>query len=65
MDPSLCFQTLKDNGIYNFLLTSGTISPFDHWQAELKLPFATVLKNQHVVNTKTNLLAGIVQKGPS
>lgn len=37
LDPSLAFKNLNKKGKFNFLLTSGTLSPFESWSSELKM----------------------------
>ncbi|EGR30093.1 regulator of telomere elongation helicase 1, putative [Ichthyophthirius multifiliis] len=64
LDPSVSFSFIKIKNPHSILLTSGTLAPFDSWELELKIPFPIILNNQHVIDNKKNLLAGICIKGP-
>ena len=35
MDPSMAFKNLNKKGKFNFLVTSGTLTPFESWSSEL------------------------------
>ena len=47
------------------LLTSGTLSPLSSFADELGLPFAHQLENPHVIQPHTQLMVGVLPKGPS
>ncbi len=47
--PSVQFANLMDQQVRSVLLTSGTLSPFDSFESELKIPFAHKLSNKHIV----------------
>ncbi|KRX10391.1 hypothetical protein PPERSA_10490 [Pseudocohnilembus persalinus] len=65
LDPSLSFQKIIQKNPYNIMLTSGTLTPFNFWDEELKIDFDIKLSGKHVIDTKNNLSAGIVHRGPS
>lgn len=46
-------------------MTSGTMTPFNSWERELKIPFPFTIATEHVINSALNLLPGIVLKGQS
>lgn len=58
--PSVAFNKLMKQGVRQILLTSGTLEPLDSFEAELGLPFAIKLENQHVIDTQTNLLSLVI-----
>jgi len=39
LDPGIAFNELLDKGAYNIILTSGTLTPFNSWESELRIPF--------------------------
>ena len=54
---------LIDKGVYAIILTSGTLTPFNSWGSELRIPFMTQLNNGHVIDIQNSLVAGIVARG--
>lgn len=50
LNPALRFVELKKYGICSFILTSGTLSPIDFLEKELKVNFEFKLENDHVIN---------------
>ncbi|KEG13755.1 helicase [Trypanosoma grayi] len=62
LDASHTLQELT-SGLRSLLLTSGTLSPLDHFAAELGVPFEISLKGSHVI--QPNQVVGCVLcKGP-
>lgn len=51
-------------GVRCCLLTSGTLSPMDHFAAELGVSFPVRLQGSHVIDPSTQLMATILTKGP-
>ena len=45
LDAGLAFQGLIKKGVYNIIITSGTLTPFDSWEGELRMKFDFKLKN--------------------
>ena len=43
------------------MFTSGTLDPFDSWETDLKMSFKITLINEHIINSKQNVLGGIVK----
>ena len=64
LSPALGFKRLFESKCRNVILTSGTLSPFYSFETELKIPFPIKISNPHVINTSTNLLAGVFNSGP-
>ena len=51
-------------GVRSIILTSGTLSPMDSVESELKLPFKVRLENSHVVTGK-QVWIGSLKCGPT
>ncbi|RNF22456.1 putative helicase [Trypanosoma conorhini] len=63
LDTSHAVQTLV-TGLRSLLLTSGTLSPLEHFAAELGVPFGVALKGAHVIQ-RNQVLGCVLCKGPS
>lgn len=50
-------------GVHSLLLTSGTLSPIDHFAAELGVPFGVLLKGSHVIDS-SQVFGSILARGP-
>lgn len=46
--------------VHSIMLTSGTLTPFNYWECELRIPFEIKLDNKHVVDARTSVIAGII-----
>lgn len=57
LDPSIAFKALLDHKVHNILLTSGTLTPFDSWEGELRMPFPIQLNNGHVIDINQSVRA--------
>lgn len=53
---------LKELGIRNIILTSGTLSPMDTFQDAMGLDFPVRLENSHVVSAQ-QLWSGVIKTG--
>ncbi|ESL08360.1 helicase [Trypanosoma rangeli SC58] len=63
LDNSRTVQTLV-TGIRSLLLTSGTLSPLEHFAAELGVEFGVALKGAHVIQ-QNQVVGCVLCKGPS
>eukprot|EP01117_Protostelium_nocturnum_P016311 TRINITY_DN6429_c0_g1_i1.p1 TRINITY_DN6429_c0_g1~~TRINITY_DN6429_c0_g1_i1.p1 ORF type:complete len:780 (+),score=226.14 TRINITY_DN6429_c0_g1_i1:416-2755(+) len=54
---------IKQAGVRNIVLTSGTLSPLDSWQFEFQLEFPVRLENLHVIKP-SQIWVQTVSKGP-
>ncbi|CAD8198204.1 unnamed protein product [Paramecium pentaurelia] len=61
LDPSLAFKKLLSQNIHSIILTSGTLSPMESWQSELKMEFQIQLSNKHVIDITKNVRAFVNQ----
>ena len=55
MSPSIGAKALIDIGIHSMIITSGTLTPIDSFDAEMDTTFAVKLQNSHII--KGNQLA--------
>ena len=58
-------RQLKEMGVRSVLLTSGTLSPLSSFADELGLPFVHRLENPHVIQPSTQLMVGVLPRGPA
>ncbi|EKG04513.1 helicase, putative [Trypanosoma cruzi] len=63
LDTSCAVKTLVA-GLNSLLLTSGTLSPLEHFAAELGIEFGVSLKGAHVIQ-QNQVLGCVLCKGPS
>jgi len=52
LNPGLGFKNIIDSGVVSIILTSGTLSPINSMEAELKCEFKIKLENKHVIDSK-------------
>jgi len=52
LNPGLGFKHIIDSGVASIILTSGTLSPINSMEAELKCDFKIKLENKHVIDPK-------------
>ncbi|OTF75449.1 regulator of telomere elongation helicase 1-like protein, partial [Euroglyphus maynei] len=64
MSPSVAIQSLKRAGIYNLIITSGTLSPLESFELEMGVPFHVKLQNTHVI-TNNQLSIQLIAKDPN
>ena len=62
--PGVVMRALREKGIRNIILTSGTLSPMSSFASELSVPFPVRLENPHVIQSD-QVWGGIVPVGPS
>ena len=51
-NPGFGFKIVMDNQFYSTIITSGTLSPIDSMESELKQNFDIKLENNHVISDK-------------
>ena len=59
----LGFQAIADLQPRSIILTSGTLSPMDSFQAELGLEFKQKLENPHVIDQKQVMISALARGG--
>lgn len=64
MSPSVAIKSLINLGVYNLIITSGTLSPLESFECEMGIPFHVKLQNSHVIN-QNQLSIQIILKDPS
>ncbi|KAH9419773.1 Regulator of telomere elongation helicase 1 [Dermatophagoides pteronyssinus] len=64
MSPSVAIQSLKRAGIYNLIITSGTLSPLESFELEMGIPFKVKLQNSHVISDN-QLSIQLIAKDPN
>ncbi|XP_046916905.2 LOW QUALITY PROTEIN: regulator of telomere elongation helicase 1 [Dermatophagoides farinae] len=64
MSPSVAIQSLKREGIYNLIITSGTLAPLESFEMEMGIPFHVKLQNSHVI-LSDQLSIQVVAKDPN
>ncbi len=62
--PGVAMIDIYKLGVRSIILTSGTLSPMDSVESELKLPFKIRLENSHVVSGK-QVWVGTLKTGPT
>lgn len=50
MTPSMAIKSLKALGVYNIIITSGTLSPLESFEGEMGIPFPIKLQSTHVIS---------------
>ncbi len=50
-NPAIGFHKLIKHGARNFILTSGTLTPFNSFEAELQLKFDIQLENEYIIKS--------------
>ena len=63
--PGIALQELRELGVRQVLLASGTLSPMAAFRADLKLPFPIELQNPHVISLKKQVWVGALGAGPT
>ncbi|EPY26516.1 regulator of telomere elongation helicase 1 [Angomonas deanei] len=63
LDASFYLREVVAN-LHSFILTSGTLSPLDHFEAELGVPFQVQLKGRHVIGA-SQIVSSVLCRGPS
>ncbi|XP_027092260.2 uncharacterized protein [Coffea arabica] len=63
LNPSVVFKGIADASL-SVILTSGTLSPMNSFSSELGIQFATCLEAPHVIETETQIWAGVISRGP-
>lgn len=62
MNPGITFQSIVDElNPVSILLTSGTLSPIESYEAELKIPFDVKLSCKHVIDPQKQILVRVVK----
>lgn len=64
-DPSIIFKSLIKEGPKCIFLTSGTLAPFNEYEARLGIKFNITLESAHAINSAENVVASILYKGIS
>eukprot|EP00771_Trimastix_marina_P000080 gnl/Trimastix_PCT/1083.p1 GENE.gnl/Trimastix_PCT/1083~~gnl/Trimastix_PCT/1083.p1 ORF type:complete len:1148 (-),score=270.65 gnl/Trimastix_PCT/1083:33-3476(-) len=62
--PAPAMKDLRDQGVRNIILTSGTLSPMDTYEVELGMSFPVRLENPHVIQGH-QIWVGQVGLGPT
>jgi regulator of telomere elongation helicase 1 len=52
LDPSVTFAEIKKLNPRSIILTSGTLTPLNSFEMELKVDFKVRLINKHIINPK-------------
>ena len=60
LNPSYIFKQIANKKPRSIILTSGTLSPMDSFQDELRSNFAVKLENQHAIE-KSQLMVNVIQ----
>jgi DNA repair helicase Rad3 len=60
LDPGICFNEILAEGPHNIILTSGTLTPFETYQAEFKIPFPVTFSCEHIIENSTQIYPAIV-----
>ena len=55
LDTSIAFENFKNKEVRSIILTSGTLTPFDSWEQELKIKFSVALDNGHLNGIHNNV----------
>ena len=62
LNPGITFQSIVDElKPVSILLTSGTLSPIESYEAELKIPFEVKLSCKHVIDPEKQILVRVVK----
>ena len=56
LNPGIGFSYIQDKKPYNVMLTSGTLTPFNSFETELMTKFPIQLINNHVIDTKNQVI---------
>lgn len=64
MSPSVAIKSLKSLGIYNLIITSGTLAPLESFECEMGIPFPQKLQNTHVIG-RNQLSIQLIFKDPN
>jgi regulator of telomere elongation helicase 1 len=62
LNPGITFNLLASLNPISILLTSGTLSPLESYEAELKIPFDIKISCRHVIDPSKQVLARVVRK---
>ncbi len=62
LNPGITFGKLQECGPVSILLTSGTLSPMETYEAELKIPFDTKISCGHVIDAEKQVLVRVCKK---
>ena len=60
LDPGICFNEILSEGPHNMIFTSGTLTPFETYQAEFKIPFPITFSCGHVIENSKQIYPAIV-----
>ena len=60
LNPSYIFKQITSKKPRSVILTSGTLTPMDSFQDELRTAFGVQLENQHAID-KSQLMVSVVQ----
>jgi regulator of telomere elongation helicase 1 len=63
LNPGVTFNAISMLKPISIILTSGTLSPLESYEAELKLPFETKISCSHVIDPQKQVFARIVERG--
>lgn len=64
MSPSVAIKSLLSMGVYNLIITSGTLAPLESFESEMATPFPVKLQNSHVIS-KNQLSIQFIFKDPN
>ena len=62
LNPGVTFNKLLEYKPVSIILTSGTLSPMETYEAELKIPFDTKLSCSHVIDTNKQLFVRVCKR---
>ncbi|KAJ6216625.1 hypothetical protein RDWZM_007782 [Blomia tropicalis] len=64
MSPSVAIKSLMNMGVYNLIITSGTLSPLESFECEMGISFPVKLQNNHVID-RNQLSVQLISKDPN
>ncbi|GJP39677.1 hypothetical protein CLOM_g24025 [Closterium sp. NIES-68] len=64
LNPAVAFRPVAA-ACRSIVLTSGTLSPTDSFASELGIDFTCTMEGMHVVDSNTQVWAGVIPRGPS
>ena len=62
MNPYYTFREILQAGPRSVIVTSGTLSPIDAFENELRIPFKHKYRGKHVIDTKKQVLTCVMAK---
>ncbi|CAI5959263.1 unnamed protein product [Closterium sp. NIES-65] len=64
LNPAVAFRSVA-SACRTIVLTSGTLSPTESFASELGIDFTCTMEGMHVVDSTTQVWAGVIPRGPS